>query len=123
VFLAAGNLWFAAVRSTIPLRLNGRATHKQRLTEKTVGVDDVHLITLDDGTRIQVDGPVYEAVVLNHVVRKDAWSRKLEVDGTNINVDWSRDFSGMLWAMPSVLVVFLMLGILANRSRALSDGH
>lgn len=110
---AAGNLWFSAVRSTIPLQLHGNAAKKERLIEKTLGVDDVYLVTLGDGTHIQVDGPVYEAIVLNRLVRKDAWSRKLESDGTIIDVDWSHDFNGMLWAMPSVMVLFVLFGSLA----------
>ena len=118
---AVGNVWFFAVRSTIPLQLNGQVTHKDRLNEKILGVDDVYLITLDDGPRIQVDGPIYEAVVLNREVRKDAWSRKLEADGKTIDIDWSRDFNGMIWAMPFVLLLFVLLGILTLRKSSLVD--
>lgn len=83
------------------------------MIEKTPGVDDVFVITLDNSTRIQVDGPIYEAVVLDHLVRKDAWSQKLETDGKLIDLEWSPDFKGMLWAMPSILSLFVMLGIVA----------
>ncbi|MEZ6088511.1 MAG: hypothetical protein R3C05_10890 [Pirellulaceae bacterium] len=43
VLFAAANLWFAAARTTIPLKLRGTVTHKQRLIEKTPGVDDVYI--------------------------------------------------------------------------------
>jgi len=121
VLFAAGNLWFSAVRSTIPLQLNGRATHKEHRLEKTPGVDDVFLITFDNDHRIQVDAPIYEAIELNRLVRKDAWSRKLEIDGKFIDVDWSTDYYRMLWAMPLVVLLFIVLAILALMNRSSSN--
>jgi hypothetical protein len=40
---AAGNLWIAAARSTIPFELRERVVQKQRLVEKTPGVDELRL--------------------------------------------------------------------------------
>ena len=51
---AGGNLWFAAARSTIPLRLHGEVAGMERRIEKTAGVDDVFLVKFADGTTVQV---------------------------------------------------------------------
>lgn len=108
---AVGNLWFSAVRSTIPLHLDGHVTHKDRLFEKTLGVDDVYVVTIGDDTPIQVDRSVYEAIDLNCLVHKDAWSRKLEIDDRTIELEYSSDFKGMTLAMPSFMLVIVIFGI------------
>ena len=84
--------------------------------EKTPGVDDVYLIAMDHDTRIQVDSPIYSEVALDQLVRKEAWSRKIDIDGTMIDLDWSRDFKAMLWAMPSIVILFLVIGFLIIRT-------
>ena len=110
---AGANLRFTAARSTIPLDLHGEVVWKQRLMEKTPGVDDVYLVTLDSNRRIQVDGPVFDALVLNRSIDKCAWSRTLESDGRMIEIVWSPDFHGMAWAMPLTVVLVLLHGFLA----------
>ena len=112
ILFAGGNVWFAAVRSTIPLELEGNVTHKRRLMEKTPGIDDVHLVTIDARRRIQVDGKVFDAIVLDRPISKAAWSRTLETDGLEFSLEWSPDFHAMVWAMPLILVVCFTMGIL-----------
>jgi hypothetical protein len=54
---ASGNIWFAAVRSTIPRTLHSLVVHKEIRREKHPGRDDVYLVELEHGQRIQVDFP------------------------------------------------------------------
>lgn len=117
VSFAGANLWFAAERSTIPLELHGDVTQKQRLIEKTPGVDDVYIVTLDSGQRIQVDGHVFDAVAEGQSVNKTAWSRTIQIEGNAVALSWSRDVRGMMWAMPLTVVICIVLGATAvNRS-------
>ena len=110
---AGANLWFTATRSTIPLELHGNLTQKQCLIEKTPGVDDVYIVTLDLDRRIQVDGSVFNAMAENQSVNKPAWARIIEIDGNNIALSWSPDFHGMLWAMPLTVTVCALVGMMA----------
>jgi hypothetical protein len=113
VSFAGANLWFAAARSTIPLELHGTVTRKQRLIEKTPGVDDVHIVTLDSGRRIQVDAHVFNAIAEGQSINKAAWARTLQVGDRAFALSWSRDVRGMLWAMPLTLVIAVVLGMMA----------
>ncbi len=113
VSFAGANIWFAATRSTIPLDLHGNVTQTQRLIEKTPGVDDVYIVTLDLDRRIQVDGPVFDTLATHQSVKKRAWSRIIEIDGKNIALGWSPDYRGMLWAMPLTVAVCVFLGMMA----------
>ncbi len=110
---AGANLWFAAARSTVPLELHGQLTEKQRLIEKTPGVDDVYIVTLDADRRIQVDGPIFDAMAVNQSVNKWAWTRIIEIDGKNIALSWSPDFRGMLWAMPWTVAICVLVGMMS----------
>ena len=105
VFFATGNLWVSALRSTIPMALDGEVATKACLIEKTPGVDDVYIVNFDDDSSIQVDGAVFEAISVHQIVRKDAWSRNMIVGSVETNLAWSRDFVGMLWAMPLTLLI------------------
>lgn len=119
VAFAGGNLWFTAARSTIPLELNGTIVSKQRRTEKWRGVDDVYLLALDSGRRVQVDAAVFDAVAERQSIRKQPWDRTLEADGQTIPLDWSADVRGMLWAMPlTVLVCVAVVGAFVGRGRS-----
>jgi hypothetical protein len=112
VAFAVANLWVTAVRSTIPLELQGIVKEKLRLPEKEVGVDDVYLVTLDSGRSVQVDGPVFEALTLNRAVSKRAWSRTMESDGRAVILNWSPDFRGMAYGMPVVAALIVLHGFL-----------
>jgi hypothetical protein len=105
--LAGANLWFAAVRSTIPLKFEWRVVEKRRLAEKHPGFDDVYLLNLGPRGWVQVDEAVYSAVEEGDRIRKQAWSRTLEIENRSIDLEWSRDVAGMLRVMPGVLLVIL----------------
>lgn len=115
VAFAGGNLWYTAARSTIPLELNGTIVSKQRKAEKWRGVDDVYLLVLDSGRRVQVDAAVFDAVAERQMIRKQAWDRTLEADGQAVPLDWSADTRGMLWAMPLMVLVCVAVGVMTLR--------
>lgn len=123
IAFAAGNVGFAAMRSTIPTELHGNVTRKQRLLEKHPGVDDVCMITLGDHRPIQVDRSVFDLVKVSQSVDKRAWAKIMEVDGKETTLEWSADFYGMLWAMPLTMAVCVVVGMGALRgARAIADG-
>jgi hypothetical protein len=116
----AGNLWFAASRSTIPLELSGVVANKARLVEKSPPKDDVCLIVLHDGARVQVDAPVFEALTTGDRIDKQRWSRTLTVSGREVPLEWSADFRGLLWTMSgaTALGAALLAVVLWGRSGA-----
>lgn len=118
VAFAGGNLGYTAARSTIPLELSGTVVSKQRKAEKWRGVDDVYLLVLDSGRRVQVDAAVFDAVAERQSIRKQAWDRTLEADGQTIPLDWSADVRGMLWAMPLTVLACGLVAVFVSRPRA-----
>lgn len=117
VLLAVANVWFAAARSTIPLRLDDKVVAKRQLSEKHPGTDDVYLLELNQQGRVQVDKHVFDAVKEEERVRKESWSRKLEHDGHTFDLEWSTDLLGMLWTMPGSLIVMLVTLAAASMKR------
>ena len=118
--LAAGNLWVAAARSTIPLPLDAQVRRREVLREKHPGRDDVHLLQLEPGGRLQVDAHVFHAVAPDQRIRKGRWDRLLIVNGEKLQLRWSADFQGMAQAMPLIFGVFLLAsgwGWLSMRGR------
>src|SRR5687768_14043032 len=81
ISMAAGNVWIAAARSTIPLALSERIALKEVRREKHPGKDDVHLFHLASGKTLHVDAAVYETLAASEFVRKSAWSTELQHDG------------------------------------------
>ena len=108
VLLAVANVWFAAARSTIPLRLDGKVVAKRQLSEKHPGRDDVYLLELNQQGWVQVDKHVFDAVKEEERIRKESWSPHLEHDGHATDLEWSTDLRGMLWTMPGSLIVMLV---------------
>ena len=106
--LAVANIWFAAARSTIPLRLDGEVIGMRQLREKHSGKDDVYLLDLHQQGVIQVDKNVFEAMTEGARIQKERWSRQLEHDGHTTKLEWSSDLRGMLWTMPGSLIVMLV---------------
>lgn len=115
--LAAGNLWYAASRSLIPWALDNRVERTELRWEKHPGLDDVHLIWLDNGRELQVDANISTALTEGVRVQKAAWSRAIQVDGHTVPLEWSADFWGMVKCMPLVLVVMAVTGQLLGTSR------
>ncbi|MBL9125669.1 MAG: hypothetical protein JNG90_18665 [Planctomycetaceae bacterium] len=126
--LAAGNLWFTAARSTIPLELRGMVFDREIRHEKHPGADDVHFIVMDNGRRLHVDQAVYEALNQGDLVEKRRFERQLivkPVTGTIQGLDLvpSDEHRGMHVVMPVALGVALALALfawdaLARSSRA-----
>lgn len=115
--LVAGNLWFTAARSTIPLALDGRVASREVRHEKHPGNDDVCLLHFEDGRTLHVDAAVFAAVSAGQRLHKSAWQRSLDRDGVRVPLDWSADARGM-WPTMGVALVTLLgvaLGYLARR--------
>jgi hypothetical protein len=109
--LVAGNLWYTAARSTIPLAVDGRIASREIRHEKHPGSDDVCLLTLDDGRVLHVDAEVYAALGDGQSVQKRAWERTLVHDGQPLPLNWSADARGM-W--PTMGVALVALTVLAG---------
>src|SRR5688500_3656391 len=90
MLLAAGNVWFTALRSTIPRALDGRSS-RLRFREHAAGVDDVCLLVFEGGRRVQVDCFVYDRVRTGEKLEKKAWSAQLRHGGQTIELPWSQD--------------------------------
>ena len=105
-----GSIWHSAVRSTIPLELDAVVTKKERRIEKSPGVDDVYLVTVDKTRTLQVDRTVYDAVKVGQRIEKDEWSELARVDGRTIDLVFSADFYGLVWvALAAVLAMLFLL--------------
>lgn len=111
VGLAAANLWYAALRSTIPLELRGEVTKKERGIEKSPGVDDVYLVTLDRTRVLQVDRTVYDSVSVSQSIDKSAWSNKATFNGRTITLAWSADFYGLVWVAVVALLAMIFCAV------------
>lgn len=109
--LAAGNIWVACKRSTIPYRLDGVATDKDHYLEKKPGFDDVYLVCLDKKRWLSVDQAVHDAIQPGRRVRKERWSRVIYVDNQPVEIGFSQDTRNMLRLMP--IAVALMAGLAA----------
>ena len=109
ILLAAGNLWFAASRSTIFWALDTVVSEKATRFEKHRGKDDVYLFWLD-GDVHQVDQRVYDAVHPGCRLHKMRFSMDLRIDGKVTRLAFSRDTFGMSLAMPLVLLVVVFTG-------------
>jgi hypothetical protein len=105
--LTGANVWCAAVRSTIPLHLDGVVTTAEMRREKHPGKDDIFLLKLSGRPAFQVDASVFQAVSVGERLHKTTWSRQLH-HGTGVfDLTWSHDLRGMLGAMPAVLMILL----------------
>ena len=113
--LAAGNVWFAAVRSTIPLQLDSVVAGKEVRHEKHPPKDDVCLLDLGEQGTIHVDQAVFDAVALGDRLAKARWSSVLSVNGRSVEFAWSGDVRGMVRAMPLMWSVLLAATIWACR--------
>jgi len=106
--LVAGNLWYTAARSTIPLAIDGRIAAREVRFEKHPGSDDVCLLTLADGRVLQVDAAVFAALDDGQSLHKRAWQHAIERDGQPLPLEWSADAQGM-WPTMGVAVLALIL--------------
>jgi hypothetical protein len=107
LIFVSGNLWFTAARSTIPIAIDGVIHNTEKRLEKKSGVDDVFLLTFDNGRVIQVDRPLFELAEQGSRFRKDAWSVDLSIDSQWVELEWSRDFRFMCIVMPIACLAML----------------
>ena len=111
--LAAGNLWFTAARSTIPLALDAIVLSKEIREEKHPPKDSVYLLRLDNHREMHVDRAVSDALSAGEQIHKDAWSHELRHDRGVLDLHWSADYRGMRWVMPGALLVMAALAVVA----------
>lgn len=102
------------MRSTIPIELDARVVTKERRPEKHRGIDDVYLLDLAGGGRLQVDQLVYDFVPEGAALRKRAWSMQLHSGDEVLALQWSFDVRGMLWVMPMIVVTMVALCVLSG---------
>ena len=108
---AAGNIWIAAARSTIPLGLNEKIAEKKIRREKHPGRDDVYLLHFNSGRTLHVDESVFESVHVGDSLSKEAWSKRLTHNQNVTELSWSSDFNGLIWVMPGALIVMLATAV------------
>jgi hypothetical protein len=101
-------LAIAARRSTIPLQLHSRVVRQEVRKEKHPGRDDVFLLFLEAGQLLQVDRSVYERISPGETIEKLAWQRHLKVSSESVELHWSADVAGMVWAMPLIMFTFIV---------------
>jgi hypothetical protein len=117
VALAAANLWFAAIRSTIPLALDDIVGEREIRIEKHPGVDDVYLLTMKRAGTRQVDKPVYDQVKEGDRLRKRAWETRLMAGQRIVRLVWSADARGLAAVMPAVLIIVAGTTLMTRRAK------
>ena len=110
LLLAAGNLWFTAARSTIPLEIADVVDAKETRREKHPPRDDVCLLQFRSGRVLHVDAAVFDAVVESEKLRKSAWSSVLVHEGEELPLNLSADFAGMTRVMPGLVLILCAAG-------------
>ncbi|GAB2858087.1 hypothetical protein GCM10027026_04800 [Myroides odoratimimus subsp. xuanwuensis] len=117
---AALAAWTLVDRSTIPTELHGTVTAVEMRHEKHPGVDDVWLISVDDGGLRHVDSDVADLLEVGASVEKDAWDTTLTVNGDPHPLSLSEHARAMLAFAPVIVLVIAALTLLTHlRARAL----
>ena len=106
LFFVFGNLWTTLNRSTVPLSFDGVVTDVELREEKHPGVDDVYILYLGSDAFV-IDSEVASQIKTGDRVQKDAWSTDLRVNGESVTLGTSRDFEGMVIAMPLIMAAIL----------------
>ncbi|WP_243059398.1 hypothetical protein [Nocardioides sp. SR21] len=109
VLFAALAAWTLVARSTIPAELDGTVTGIELRHEKHPGVDDVWMISVDDGDLRHVDTHVADLVDVGDAVEKSAWDTSLLVNGEPRPLSLSDDARAMLLLAPIIAVVVVSL--------------
>ncbi len=83
---------------------------QRKVIEKTPGVDDVYIVTLDVNRCIQVDGSIFDAMDVNQTVNKRAWTTSIEIEGMSTPSPGRMTLLACFGAMPlAVCVLFAMI--------------
>ena len=109
------NLVETLSRSTIPLGLDGVVTRTELRREKRTGVDDVYLLWIDGRMR-EVDRSLFARLQVGDQVSKGAWERTLRTPRGVVPLAPSRDFWGMVFAMPLLGVAGIWLALRRGRA-------
>lgn len=121
VLFAALAAWSLAVRSTIPLALDGTVTSIETRQEKHPGVDDVWLVAIG-GERRHLDTEIAEALSVGDHVTKERWDTRLEVNGEERSLHLSHDSRSMLFLAPILALTAAVLAVPQRRSGAGTTG-
>jgi hypothetical protein len=120
--LAVANVWFAAMRSTIPLEVDAFTAGKEVRHEKHPPKDDVCLLDLRQYGVIHVDREVFERVQVNDRLRKSRWSGILLVNEKPVALEYSADTRGMVQVMPLACLILLVAATWACRIGGRASG-
>ena len=101
VLFAALAAWSLAVRSTIPMALDGTVTSVETRHEKHPGVDDVWLVSID-GDQRHLDTEIAVGLSVGDHLEKERWGTHLEVNGEARSLHLSSDARAMLFLAPMV---------------------
>jgi hypothetical protein len=108
VAVALGNVWFTLARSTIPLSFEGRVNRVELRREKRPGVDDVHLVHIDERV-LQVDAVVAEHLREDYYASKRAWAAELVTSRGTLRLMTSAEFRRMVLLMQILAAVGIIL--------------
>lgn len=115
VFFAALAAWSLVARSTIPAELDGTVTTIELRHEKHPGVDDVWMVSVDEGGLRHVDVEVAARLAEGDRLRKNAWDTTLIVEGEPHQLSISDDARAMLALAPLLAVLIGALTLFSFR--------
>jgi hypothetical protein len=115
VVFAALASWSLVARSIIPAELDGTVTAIELRHEKHPGVDDVWMVSVDEGRLHHVDRDVAALLAEGDDLRKKAWDTTLVVDGKPHELSLSDDARAMLGLGPVLAVLIGALALFSSR--------
>lgn len=112
--LCVGNVAVTFMRSGIPYDLEGMVRGVERRLEKKPGRDDVYIVTV--GKRaLHLDRDLGARLIPGDLLSKPAWERVLRIGDVTLELAPSRDFRGMVGAMPLVLVLGVLVLVFGRK--------
>ena len=121
VLFATLAAWSLAVRSTIPMALDGTVTSVETRHEKHPGVDDVWLVSID-GDQRHLDTEIAVGLSVGDRLEKERWDTHLEVNGEARSLHLSNDSRAMLFLAPILALTAAVLAVPQRRSGAGTTG-
>ena len=109
IFCILGNLYFTLDRSLILRSLDDRVVASEIGYEKHPGLDDVHWLVLEGGSRIHVDATLPAVIEEGDRLTKEPWSSSLMVGNNLHTLEPSADFTGMIPVMSATLLILILL--------------